>query len=203
MIFIGDMHSSWIDYKTILEKNKRLGNYTFQVGDLGLGFMPIPEDYRKWINPEVNRYIRGNHDCPDLCTWDTGYMGSFGPYRNGSHNMFFVSGAQSTDRQYRLNGFDWWPNEELDWMQLESAIETYKYQTRKTNIFLSHCAPTSITKLITDRPCDSLTEIALENMLEINRPDMWIFGHHHHWFDKTIDGTRFVCVPSLQEFEVR
>jgi predicted phosphodiesterase len=27
------------------------------------------------------------------------------------------------------------------------------------------------------------------------RPRLWVFGHHHRWFDKTIDGTRFFGLP--------
>ncbi|MBN2452231.1 MAG: metallophosphoesterase family protein [Lentisphaeria bacterium] len=27
------------------------------------------------------------------------------------------------------------------------------------------------------------------------RPRFWLFGHHHRWFDATVDGTRFVGLP--------
>ncbi len=27
------------------------------------------------------------------------------------------------------------------------------------------------------------------------RPSIWVFGHHHRWFEKTMDGTRFYGLP--------
>jgi Icc-related predicted phosphoesterase len=35
----------------------------------------------------------------------------------------------------------------------------------------------------------------LEALAERFRPRWWFFGHHHRWFDESIDGTRYVGLP--------
>ncbi len=34
-----------------------------------------------------------------------------------------------------------------------------------------------------------------ERIVEHFRPRLWVFGHHHRWFDRTIEGTRFFGLP--------
>lgn len=36
---------------------------------------------------------------------------------------------------------------------------------------------------------------AMAALAEHFRPRWWFFGHHHRWFDKTIDGTRYLGLP--------
>jgi predicted phosphodiesterase len=34
-----------------------------------------------------------------------------------------------------------------------------------------------------------------ERIVHHFQPRLWVFGHHHRWFDQTIDGTRFFGLP--------
>lgn len=55
--FIGDVHGSPKAYRRAVGDAER----SIQVGDFGLGFVRMPQ-----LGPG-HRFIRGNHDCPDLC----------------------------------------------------------------------------------------------------------------------------------------
>jgi len=35
----------------------------------------------------------------------------------------------------------------------------------------------------------------MARLVEHFRPRLWLFGHHHRWFDRTCDGTRYVGLP--------
>jgi hypothetical protein len=44
----------------------------------------------------------------------------------------------------------------------------------------------------------SITRQALDGMLNIHRPNIWIFGHYHQSIDTVINGTRFICLNELE-----
>ncbi|MDX9979725.1 MAG: metallophosphoesterase [Lentisphaeria bacterium] len=37
--------------------------------------------------------------------------------------------------------------------------------------------------------------VGAERILDHFHPRLWVFGHHHRWFDRTLDGTRFFGLP--------
>jgi hypothetical protein len=39
-------------------------------------------------------------------------------------------------------------------------------------------------------------------MLEVRKPDIWIFGHHHVPVGKEINGTRFVGLAELEYMDI-
>lgn len=194
--FIGDIHSDWGMYRDILYRHP--GEYTYQVGDLGLGFMPLVD--HSWINPYKNKFIRGNHDNPKLCSPMLGYLGDFGSFTAEGHSIFYVSGAMSMDKASRIPGKSWWPDEELSYKWLMEAIKVYS--SRSSDIVLTHCAPMIIKRKLGVGYSQSITESALDTMLALRRPRLWVFGHYHQAFDETINGTRFVCVPTYGEFTI-
>lgn len=171
--FIGDVHAK---FDQIPEKFDGIC-----VGDYGIGFG----------QPRQNiKYIRGNHDSPELCYLDHNYLGDYGIYKG----WFFVSGAFSPDWKRRMVGRDLWENEELSYQMLQDAIDMHS-EFRPTKIF-SHDAPVSL------HGYSSRTTTALERMLKNYRPDVWVYGHHHKSIDEKIDGTRFVCLNELEIKEI-
>jgi hypothetical protein len=48
------------------------------------------------------------------------------------------------------------------------------------------------------------TSQALQSMLEIHQPDIWIFGHYHvaREFQTLKYETKFVCVPELGTYDL-
>ena len=179
MRIIGDMHGHFDAYFDFI---RSLGNSpSIQVGDLGVGIrgFNFPE---KVDGPHF--FIRGNHDNPEVCQKHPNYLGDFG--FDQLLGVFFVSGGYSIDRVYQLMTDDYYPDEELTYMQLERAIG--EYETVKPEIMVTHDCPHSVLGYH-NRTC-----YALQAMLEIHRPRLWLFGHHHEGFTKEIDGTSFICV---------
>jgi predicted phosphodiesterase len=180
--FIGDLHGNMKDWLKLRRSFKR----TIQVGDLGAGFAELP--------PEENghTWIRGNHDSPDIACTRGDYLGDFG-MRDG---VFFVSGAASIDRDQRTPGVDWWADEELSDAQMHEALKLYA-ETRPS-LVVSHCAPREAELVIGSSWRGCRTSYWLQRMLDLHRPRLWVFGHYHEKHDKTVDGTRFLCVPKNQ-----
>lgn len=179
MRFIGDIHGNLKYLESVLTDGINI-----QVGDFGFGFVKVPE------YPNL-KFIRGNHDNPELCYKSPMFLGDYGEF-NG---VFFVSGASSHDWKLRTPGYDCWINEELSNEQFDSAIGLWK--TSDAKIFVSHDAPDRITVdyLQNDR---NKTSWALQTMLEIKKPDIWIFGHHHLSLDFMADGVRWIGINKLQ-----
>lgn len=183
--FIGDVHGDPKAYLRAIGDAER----SIQVGDFGLGFTRMP------VAGPGHRFIRGNHDCPSLCRERPDWIAD-GTIEDG---MMFIGGATSIDREYRIEGVSWWPDEQLSTPQLERMVDLY--QRHRPRIMVTHECPASVARelflrhyklAIEDR---SDTREAFEVMLSIARPEVWIFGHWHEWRDKVIDGTRFICLP--------
>lgn len=187
--FQGDVHGH-------LGRLAKPGHPVIQVGDLGAGFVSPTAFREKVTRREDFRFIRGNHDSPAICRRDPRYLGDWGTARG----VFWVSGAFSIDRAWRVEGRDWWPDEELDASQMRAAFDAYA--DARPRLVISHDGPASLfaaggpMALFFFTP--SATATLLQAMLDHHRPEAWIFGHHHVSRDFFLKGTRFRC---LAEFE--
>jgi len=191
MIIVGDIHGRYKELNAIAQKHK--DQDVIQIGDFGFGFGMLFDIDSKLIESNI-RFFRGNHDNPELCNAHPQCLGDFGLFKG----IFFVGGADSIDKDMRIEGQTWWANEELSHRQWNEAIELY--ERTKPEIVLTHDCPQSIIEsyfLIYDR---SITRQGLQAMLEIHRPKMWIFGHHHRHFVKEDTGCIFRCLPELQSY---
>jgi len=176
---------------------------SIQVGDMGIftdncfAGLPVMAQHR---------FIRGNHDNPELCRAHPNYLGDYGYL--SAQDIFFLSGGWSIDVDFRTPGIDWWRDEELTTQELQSAIDLYEQS--KPRIVVSHECPTAV-KAATLRAVahqnrnswgdkatyHSRTELALQAMFELHQPEVWIYGHYHVRCEIVEQGTRFNC---LNEF---
>lgn len=175
---------------------------SLQVGDMGIGF-PKAGRYSKngvsW-SPEVylnHLFLNGNHDDPSLCKKHPNYIGDWGFIKEPS--IFYVSGGYSIDHTYRTKDETWWKDEEIKKEEMPFILNSYI--ENKPKIVVSHECPLIIKKTVVTNEwkleTDSRTERLFQNMFDIHRPDYWIFGHHHKFLEKDIDGTHFVCLGEL------
>jgi predicted phosphodiesterase len=190
-LFLGDIHGQFHRIESTLRRFEKVPDWKnlYQVGDFGLGFQH-PDREPKFMGERVH-FIRGNHDDPKRCGAHPNYLGDYG-YQKG---IFYVGGAWSIDWACRMIGRDWWPDEELSLPQLNNAIELYR--KIKPKVVMSHTCPESIVGLLSGSHkiySGQRTEAALQSMLDIHRPETWVFGHWHFPFDRVIGGTRFVCL---------
>lgn len=197
--FIGDIHGNYAFYKRIIREHQD----TIQVGDLGIGFRRWPHGEYK-ANPPYDemvksnaRFIRGNHDNPDVCKRHSQYI----PDGRVEGDTMFIGGGYSIDWQYRIEDFSWWKDEQLSQAEMNVIIDVYL--AAKPRLMVTHECPTTAALAIphshhwNDR---DRTECFLQTLWELHKPQIWVHGHHHISVDHNIKGTRFVC---LKEFEVK
>ncbi|MFW6009623.1 MAG: metallophosphoesterase [archaeon] len=200
MYFIGDVHGRFERYQYIIKNNKI--DHSIQLGDMGIGFPTGNKEYNfdnKTFAPDIgdnHRFIRGNHDDPELCMKHPRYLGDYGYIEQ--NDIFYLSGGLSIDKHCRIEFIDWWRNEELNLLSLQNASELY--EQHKPSIIVSHECPTEIKIKIGGMhklKYISTTERLLQHLLEIHRPKYWIFGHYHKKEIIEIDGTTFVVLDEL------
>ena len=196
MRFIGDVHGKFEKYKKIAESAPA----SIQVGDFGAGFKPIPD-----MGPE-HRFIRGNHDSPEVCKSHSNWI----PDGHSAGGIFFVGGATSIDAHSRVEGVEYWRDEELTIQACNDVIDTYELQVQQNGAFeviVSHECPENIARIIFKNRLDKMNEGSrtrqmLEAIHGISQPRFWIFGHWHHSIDTVINGTRFICLNELDHIDL-
>ena len=191
LCFQGDAHGK-------LGKLAKPGCPVIHVGDLGLGFVSPVAVHEKVTKRQDFWFIRGNHDDPEMCRRNPRYLGEFG----GSGSVFWVSGAWSIDAAHRMEGRDWWRDEELSADQMRDAFDSYV--AAKPRLMVPHDAPCGIFASGAPMPIRGsqadATSSLLQAMLEAHRPEMWIFGHHHVSRDFGFMRTRFRCLAELETY---
>lgn len=209
IIIVGDVHGYTKTYQKWLRHNLDPSQRSIQIGDMGLGFSGVGLD-----RLEANhKFFRGNHDNPAKCRAHANYLGDYGYLPDDG--LFWIAGAFSIDRGYRVEGVSWWRDEELSYQELGQVI--YEYKKAKPRFVLSHEAPAKVAKTLlfdlsgpyfaAKMACSmSRTSEAMQVMLDAHQPEKWIFGHYH--LDKSFrvpvgDGvpgvysTEFICVGGM------
>ena len=149
------------------------GQRSIQVGDMGIGFKGVGLHEM----PKEAQWFRGNHDNPEKCRANANYLGDYGYLPEDK--LFWLAGAYSIDRQYRVEGVSWWRDEELSIEELGKAVNLY--EETKPDYVLSHECPTEAALFMLQsligqyfdakRDCvQSRTAQALQLMYEIHQP---------------------------------
>lgn len=198
--FIGDVHSKYGPYETIIKKYPD----TIQVGDMGVGFKYTHERFEGDIwapNPPHEkmvktraRFIRGNHDNPHVCSRHSQWIAD-GTIEG---DMMFVGGAWSIDHAHRKEGYTWWPEEELSHSDMMKIYDIYV--RNKPRIMVTHDAPQCMLPYLLSHHMHFSTRTGqfLDRLFEEHKPQVWVHGHHHISFDQEILSTRFVCLAELE-----
>jgi hypothetical protein len=202
--FIGDVHGKWTRYSKLIEDCPR----SLQVGDFGVGFHsrrghPVTNSPNDLMSKGEHRFIRGNHDNPGFCRTHPFWV----PDGETSHGkVFCVGGAVSIDKDYRTEGIDWWPDEELSYGELCQVLD--RYEAEKPSVVVSHEAPDCLV----DRICraggfrkldvSSATRKMFDNMLDIHKPDLWIHGHWHVDHHTVLSGVEFIGLGELSFVDI-
>jgi hypothetical protein len=180
-LILGDVHGNLRRCDDMCRKNR--DRTVIQIGDLGVGFEPF-ELFKKL--PKNFRFFPGNHDNRQEAKKLSSCLGDYGEFGN----LFFLSGADSIDKNLRIPGRDWWPDEELTYEQGQKAIEMWA--NSKAEVLLSHDLPQSLAEayyLIYDR---SITRTILQQMTDARKPKLHIFGHHHKSKQVVLNGIQYV-----------
>lgn len=203
---IGDVHGKFKPYRNLI----RGVPFSIQVGDMGVGF----RGYRggelvHLTNPPYDAmsegrhlFIRGNHDNPEVCKRQAYWI----PDGSVVDGIYCLGGAVSVDRAYRTEGLDWWADEELSYAELDRMIDNYA--AIKPEVVVTHDCPESVATEIlmafNRRKIEdgSRTREALERMLAIHQPRLWVFGHWHVSLRVQRGRTTFQCLNELEHVDV-
>jgi len=192
---IGDIHGKIGPYRGIIAGAEK----SVQIGDFGVGF--LNENRSGYIvgskNPQ-HRFIRGNHDNPVVAKNAAGFI----PDGTLEDGIMYIGGAYSIDRQYRTEGIDWWADEECSQDQFYSFMHVVERD--KPRVMITHDCPESVIPWLFPRalPIKSRTQQALDAILGIHQPELWVFGHWHESRRVKIDGTLFVCLAELEYMDL-
>lgn len=182
---IGDTHGKFMTYADVCQQDGFDGP-TIQVGDFGIGFGgPYWNDRANAFLGTKHQFIRGNHDKLTQCQTTPGWIHD-GTVEN---DVMFIGGAWSIDHAWRTEGVNWWADEECSQEQFYQMIDTYAQV--KPRVMITHDAPTSITFNMFVQTGLAMggagatmfrtrTGEALQAMLDIHQPELWVFGHWHN-----------------------
>lgn len=187
LLIIGDVHGNTDYYHKII---KSTNLHSIQVGDFG--FEESHNWYLKNIDSNKHKINFGNHDNTNFLK-EKYSLGDYGMYNK---HIMTVRGADSVDKTYRIEGADWWRNEELNYQEMQNAIDFYTLH--KPKIMITHDCPQSIREKQFNIFDKSITSNGLQAMFEIHQPDLWIFGHHHKSVNINHNNTNFICLRELE-----
>lgn len=200
---IGDVHGYYDRYKKFISGRE----YTVQIGDMGHRYELLAD-----VDPTHHKFFGGNHDNYQLIYDVPNNLGDYGVSMLGGIEFYWMRGAFSIDVCYRTPMINWWPNEELSKTELNDCVRLY--EQIRPNVVLSHDCPKSISDMIGSRQIlkaygfdpdtfTTRTGEALQIMLDIHKPSLWLFGHHHVSKILTYKGCEFRCLAEMDGFEIR
>lgn len=212
MIYItGDIHRD-IDIGKLTSdkfpegKNLTRNDYVIICGDFGMVWDDSPKDlyWRKWLEnkPWTTLFVWGNHEAFPLYSkyetkeWHGGKVQYIMPhiihlmrgqiYTIDGHTFFTMGGASSHDKEYRIPGLSWWPEELPSVKEINEAIKNLKKNEYKVDFIISHCTCDYImNKICPWYVHDKLTRFFQFNIEEKATFRHWFFGHYH--IDREID----------------
>lgn len=196
----GDTHGTLARFKdNFYHENVKRGDYVIIAGDAGIFFTNGP-GHKKKIN-EIKTYpftllwVDGNHENHDwidslpVTLWNGGKVHKITDncyhlmrgqvYTIDGRTFFTMGGADSIDKQWRVEGLTWWRREMPSWEEYNEALDNLAEHNNKVDYIITHAAPDNILYQINPRfTQDSLTHFLyeIEKNIEFKH---WYFGHYH------------------------
>jgi len=194
---IGDVHGKYERYHRIVRRTEE-NPYTVQLGDFGFKYDTLAN-----VDSTKHLIIPGNHDNYDTCYNYPHFLGDYGYTSLNRIEFFYYRGAYSIDRIYRTIGIDWWEDEQVGIEGFMKARELYR--TTKPKIVITHDCPENIAhQMVPDggRVFQNNTTWALQELLNIHEPDLWLFGHWHKSRTIQYGKTKFMCLNELETYNI-
>ena len=189
-------------------RNLNRDDYLIILGDFGLIFDPDGESRseRYWLNwlddkPWTTLFIDGNHENFDrlfsdefeIAPWHGGYARFIRPnvihllrgeiYDIDDTTFLAFGGANSVDRDWRIEGESWWAQEVPSDEDRQHCVSNLIAAGDQVDVVLTHEAPSAAYYSTLLGKCDYSPD-NISNWLQSNIADTvnfkrWYFGHHH------------------------
>lgn len=209
MIYVtGDLHglydTMWKFDTQDFQNKVKPEDYIIICGDFGMLWKDGPEESKELdeFSDRVGTYlfVDGNHENFPLIykypveEWNGGLVHRIRPsilhlmrgqvYTIEGKKIFTMGGGTSIDKQWRVPGVSWWPEEIPSDEEKELALANLEKHDWKVDYVCTHAAPTDIHERVLCRigshykPVDLVTTFLQEinDKLEYKK---WFFGHYH------------------------
>lgn len=188
-------------------------DYLIVLGDIGVCWDNGRND--KYVRttlkelPVTTLFIDGNHENFDMLNeydvtfWNGGMVHEIEPdilhlirgqvFKIEGRTFFTFGGAFSTDKSYRTEGIDWWPEELPSEDEYERGVKALESVKNKVDFVLTHTAPYDVVAELGVDMHEEEEELQqyLQNIADTIHFKHWLFGHFHE--DIKIED-RFYCV---------
>ena len=204
---IGDLHANEQKLQQIIT-HLAPGDTVIVLGDWGIGFW----NSRSYENELYNKleslpfhflFVDGNHENFQLLNqypieiWCGGNVHVIRKnilhlirgevFQIAGMTVFVFGGANSFDRQYRVEGFSWWPEEMPSTEDYKNAEQNLNRIYFEVDYILTHSAPTETVKYLStssdEIDGERTEELPLTNYLDTVCQRVhyrhWYFGHFH------------------------
>lgn len=171
--------------------------------------------WQKWLNKKnfTILFVDGNHENHEILNemsvemWNGGKIHKIkeniihlmrGQVYNINGTTFFtMGGASSHDKKHRIENVSWWPRELPSQQEYQEAINNLTINNWRVDYVITHCAPDTIQKLISDKyKSDELT-IFFNNIMNKLTYKKWFFGHYH--INKAVTDKMFCLYNNIIE----
>ena len=178
-------------------------DYLIIAGDFGLIWDSSVEEIQlqQWLEdrPFTTLFIDGNHENFDLLellypveNWHGGKIRRISQsviqlmrgqvYEIDGKSFFTMGGAESYDKQFRIQGISWWPQEIPSEKEMREARANLLGHRMQVDYVITHCLPTSVQhQLFGDNsiyPDNALTDF-FEEINQKMTYTQWYSGHYH------------------------
>ena len=207
----GDIHGlrSMEDVARLSTANQELfdmmtkEDYLIIAGDFGLVWDSYVEEIQiqQWLEerPFTTLFIDGNHENFDLLellypveNWNGGKIRRLSPsvmqlmrgqvYEIDGKSFFTMGGAESYDKQFRIQGVSWWPQEIPSEREMREARANLLGHQMKVDYVITHCLPSSTQHQLFGNnsiyPDNRLTDFFDEINSKLSYKQ-WYCGHYH------------------------
>ena len=111
-------------------------------------------------------------------------------------NVLFMGGAQSIDKDMRIEGRDWFREEEITLEDINRLPDA----NTKIDIVISHTCPEEMLSQLPNVyniETNDWSRKALSHVFQIYSPSLWYFGHFHTYKTFYVLGCRWTCLNML------
>ena len=174
-------------------------------GDAGLVWDGSNEDkyWQKWFNEKnfTTFCCLGNHECYPLINEypvveifsgkarqiqpSVFYAISGEIYVINNKSFLFINGADSQDKDLRIEGKSWWPQEQITSKDISHAFYNLKKYDFSVDYIISHTGGSEVCKMLGFSP--TVSDKWLDKILDATQYEKHYLGHHHlnKWIDKS------------------
>lgn len=202
VLVVGDTHRSGVWLRdTVIPFALATGCATImQVGDFGFVWDTDPDGVREeldWVHQILDRagltltFLPGNHenhamlyrlaeaadrtdDGHHLLRPTIRYTGRVAAWEWDGLRVAAVGGAVSIDREARVPGISWWPEETLTPHEVIAAT-----RLGPVDILFSHDAPNGVPMRLVPDAASAMNRLTMTRIGTALAPDFWFHGHYH------------------------